>query len=322
MMQFLTAGALFLLALARVPAQRRSGGDPVFLAAVFAGTSSLLVNPGVYLVVDGLLGGTNLAKLAVNTFMVIGLWFLRTAVVTAISPEAEARALWVRYFPVVLTLVLQTAFFFLTGPQPSTTGWGQYHVNPFAALFSLMMLAFNAWSCIDIARLCLRFVPQMRRSFRIGFSMVGAGSVIGAVTMILMATGIFSRANPGLPDVVHGAANAPFPVLQLISIVLVGIGLTIPAVAGRSARKRAAVRIDSLIARVAPIREKALMNADMERILQSDATAAPQERLHRMIVEIWDSELAAGTGPSPLTDQERAYLLSIESDLNLERSHI
>jgi len=33
-------------------------------------------------------------------------------------------------------------------------------------------------------------------------------------------------------------------------------------------------------------------------------------------------EPGAGTGPSPMTDQERASLLSIETDLNLERSHI
>ena len=67
MMQFLMAGALFLLAVARVPAVARNGKDPVFLAAMFAGLSSVLGNPGVYLFTDALLGGINLAKLAVNT---------------------------------------------------------------------------------------------------------------------------------------------------------------------------------------------------------------------------------------------------------------
>lgn len=80
-----------------------------------------------------LLSGTNLAKLAVNTFMIVGLWFLRTAVVNAISPEADKRAAWIRCLPVAVTLVLQAAFFFLTGPMPSTATWGEYHQFPFAA---------------------------------------------------------------------------------------------------------------------------------------------------------------------------------------------
>ncbi|WP_427007603.1 hypothetical protein [Pseudarthrobacter sp. H2] len=319
MMHFLMAGALFLLALARVPAVARNGKDPVFLAAMFAGSSSLLGNPGVYLFTDALLGGTNLAKLAVNTFMIVGLWFLRTAVVNAISPEADKRAAWIRCLPVAVTLVLQAAFFFLTGPMPSTATWGEYHRFPFAAPFSLMMIAFIGWSCGEIAWACCRFVPRMRQSFRIGFSMVGLGSVISVVTMVLMALGILSHAFPQLTPL-HGAANAPFQMLEMFAIVLVGVGLTIPAVAGRAARRLASLRMLRTIAKIEPIRVKALKNADMARLLETDAAARPQERLHRMIVEIWDAELAAGAARSALTDGDRAYLLTVESDLNLERT--
>jgi hypothetical protein len=318
MMQFLMAGALFLLALARVPAVIRTGKDPVFLAAVFAGVSSTLTNPAVYLFTDALLGGTNLAKLAVNTLMILGLWFLRTSVVNAISPEADKRAPWIRGMPLAVTLVLQAAFFFLTGPMPSTATWGEYHQLPFAAPFSLMMIAFIVWSCGEIAWACCRFVPRMRQSFRIGFSMVGLGSAISVVTMMLMAIGILSRAFPQLTPI-HGAANAPFQLLEMLAIVLVGVGLSIPAVAGRAARRLAALRMLRTIAKVEPIRVKALKNADMERLLRTDAAARPQERLHRMIVEIWDAELAAGTGRSAMSAEDRAYLLAIESDLDLER---
>lgn len=319
MMHFMMAGALFLLALARIPAVRKNPRDPVFLAAIFAGVSSLLTNPGVYLYVDTRLGGTNLAKLAVDTFIVIGLWFLRAAVVNAVSPVADQRAAWIRCLPVAVTIALQTTFFVLAGPLPSTSSWGQYHVHPFAALFSLMMVAFNAWSCAEIARACWRFVPRMRQSFRVGFSMVGVGSTLGALTLTLMALGIFSRAYPDLPDFIHKAAKAPFLLMELVSIVLVGIGLTIPPIAGHAARRRAALRIGRLIAKVEPIREKALNNADRERVLQTDADAGPQEVLHRMIVEIWDAELAAG-GRSALTAEDRAVVLLAESEFGLERA--
>ena len=75
-----------------------------------------------------------------------------------------------------------------------------------------------------------------------------------------------------------------------------------------------------MIAKVEPIRVKALKNADMARLLKTDDAARPQERLHRMIVEIWDAELAAGAARSALTAGDRAYLLTVESDLNLERT--
>lgn len=319
MTQFLMAGALFLLALARVPAVIRTGKDLVFLAAIFAGASSLLANPAVYLFTDALLGGTNLAKLAVNTLMIVGLWYLRTAVVTAISPEADKRSRWIRSMPLAVTLVLQAAFFFLTGPLPSTATWGQYHLLPFAAPFSLTMIAFIAWSCGEIAWACCRFVPRMRQSFRIGFSMVGLGCVISVVTMILMALGILAHAFPQLTSI-HWAARAPFHLLEMFAIALVGVGLTIPAVAGRAARSRASRQMQQTIAKLEPIRLKALKNADTERLLKTDAAARPEERLHRMIVEIWDADLAAGKGQSALTDQDRAYLLSVESDLDLERT--
>jgi hypothetical protein len=108
--------------------------------------------------------------------------------------------------------------------------------------------------------------------------------------------------------------------LEMFAIVLVGVGLTLPAVAGRAARRLASLRMLRTIAKVEPIRVKALKNADMARLLETDAAARPQERLHRMIVEIWDAELAAGASRSALTPDDRAYLLTVESDLDLERT--
>jgi hypothetical protein len=315
MMQFIMAGALFLLGVARIPAIRRNGRDPVFMAAIFAGASSLLGSPNVYLAVDALLGGFNLVRLAVNTLMVIGLWYLRSAVVNAVSPDADRGRGWVRFAPLTVTLTLQAAFFFLAGPLPSTVSWGAYHRLPFAAPFSLTMIAFIAWSCGEIAWACLRFVPRMRQSFRIGFSMVGLGCVISVATMVLMALGIIAAAFQ--LQSIYWAAALPFHWLELFAIVLVGVGLTIPAVAGRTARKRAALRLDRTLAKIGAIREKALKNADMDRILRADQGALPHERLHRMIVEIWDAELAAG-GRSALTDEDRAYVLLVESEFGLE----
>lgn len=318
MTQLLMAAALFLLALARIPALIKNGRDTVFLAAAYACASSTLTNPDVYVFVDPLLGGINLTKLALNSLMMIGLWYLRTAIVDAVAPEPSRRAPWVRRLPLIVMLALQALFFILTGPTTTTTSWGvDYHYLVPGACFSLMLIAFIAWSCGEIAWACFKFVPRMRRSFRVGFSMVGLGCIISVIAITKMGMDVLASAFPALKPL-GGAAGTPFAVLEMIAIVLVGVGLTIPAVAGRVARAKTARWEQLILATVEPIRERVLMNASMDRTLEVDATALPQERLHRMIVEIWDAELAAGQDHA-LTADERDYLLTVESKLDLER---
>lgn len=323
MIQIVMAGALLLLAIARVPAMVRNGKDTVFFAAIFEAGAMVLIDPDVYSTTDDLLGGVNLIKLINSILMVLGLWFLRSAVLTAISPDYSKRNVWVRRLPLLVTVALQFLFFFLTGLLPSTATWGQYHDHLTAALFSLMVIIFVGWSCGEIAWACVRFIPKMHRSFRIGFSMVGLGCLISVYTTVSM--GLEVLRTPGLFSVAGSQSlhPQPFAVYELYAIVLVGVGLTIPAVAGRAARRRKErldQRLALIISKVEPIREKALKDSEMARLLKADTEANPQERLHRMMVEIWDAELAAGSGRSVLTEQERAYLLSLESDLDLERS--
>lgn len=317
MMHLMMAGALYVLAAARIPALRRNGHDTVFMSAVFAGTSGLLGNVPVYFFVDGLLGGINLAKLAMNSFMIIGLWYLRTAVVHAVSPDAGARSAWGSRLPLIITLALQTLFFVLTGPTASTNTWGTdyHHLLP-AALFSMMMIVFIAWSCGEIAWACFRFVPQMRRSFQVGFAMVGSGCIISVIVMAALATDALSSAFPRFAFI--SGSPIPFHLLELLAIVMVGVGLTIPAIAGRVTRRKAEIGRQITIAKVKPLRTRVLLNSNMDRILQADAAASADEQLHRMLVEIWDAELSAGAGKSALTAEERAYLLSVESSLDAE----
>jgi hypothetical protein len=312
MMQLLMAAALFLLAVARVPALRRNGRDTVFLAALFAGASSILLNPAVYVFVDRLAGGVNLAKLALNTFMIIGLWYLRNAVLHAVSPEAGTGARWVRMLPLIVTLVLQARFFALSGPTTTTVTWGwDYRHLPTAGLFAIMMTLFIAWSCAEIAYSCFKYVPRMRPAFKVGFIMVGVGCCVSVAAMVQMSILILADTFKDL-GWMKGAGAVPFSVIEMIAVVLVGVGLTIPAIAGRATRRREQRDQQLTIARVTPIRERVLQSSNLERMLEADEAADPGEHLHRMMVEIWDAELAAGPGESVLTAEEREYLLSVE----------
>lgn len=317
MTQLFMACALFALAAARVPALRRKGEDAVFMAGVFAGASSLLMVPAVYESVDAALGGINITKLALNSLMMVGLWYLRTAVLNAVSPESCSRPRWLRNLPLIAALVLQAVFFVLTGPTVTTTQWGAHYEDRLpGVLFSMTSIVFIAWTCGEIAWTCFRYVPRMSRSFKVGFTMVGAGAVISCLVMLKMAQEALAAFVPALRVFGDGDHFAPF---EMIAVVLVGVGLTIPALAGRSERRQAAARLDRTITKVEAIRNKALASADMNRFLQADTEAAPHERLHRMIVEIWDAELAAGAN-SALTDEDRTYVLLVESDFGLKRT--
>jgi hypothetical protein len=314
MIQIVMAAVLFFLAAARIPAVVRKGRDPVFLAAVFAGIASILMSPAVYAMLDGRLGGTNVVKLVLNSSMIVGLWYLRCAVLEAIMPGDTRRAL-IRTLPLALTLALQTVFFVLTGPTTTTDSWGLYHERLPAALFSTMLIMFVGWVCAGVAAACFRYIPRMRRSFKAGFTMVGAGCILGLFVSIKFTIGLLSVPVPALLAVPVPSDNF-IRLLEMITIILVGAGLTVPAMAGRIVRKRQVRWEADTLAGVEPIRARVLQNVGPERVLENDPAAPVRERLHRMIVEVWDAELASG---GTLTPGERTFLLAAEEQLDLNR---
>lgn len=316
MMQFLMAAALFLLAGARIPALLRNRTDLVFSCAVFGAVGSLLMSPAVYVPVDTALGGMNLVKLVLNSLMIISLWYLRLAAYAAIAPEAGGRrSWWTRTLPLTLTLTLQTAFFLLTGPTITTPAWGIYEDRFPALLFSLMLTLFICSMSAEIAVICFRYVPRMSRSFRVGFSMLGAGCIMGFLVMAEMCLSLLARHLTFLAILVR--PDFPYHQLELVATVLAGAGLTIPAVAGRAARRSLHRWNTETLARVESIWAKALRSTSLDRTLEADPQAPVQDRLHRMIVEIWDADLAADTSATFLTAEERSYLLSVEAKLHI-----
>jgi hypothetical protein len=249
-----------------------------------------------------------------HSAFIIGLWYLRRAVLEAIMPSDTRRVL-VRSLPLTVTLALQLIFFVLTGPTTTTDSWALYHNRLAAALFSTVLIAFIGWVCCGVAVACFRYIPRMRRSFTVGFTMVGIGCVVGMLVMVRFTIGLLSAPVPAL-ETVPMPSHAAIGVLEMLTAILVGTGLTIPAIAGRTGRKRQARWEADTLAGVEPIRERILQHAGADRLLESDPAAPTGERLHRMIVEVWDAELASG---GTLTTQERTFLLAAEEQLDLNR---
>jgi hypothetical protein len=314
--QLLMAAALAVLAAARLPVLIRHRKDTVFVAAGCACGAALLTNPGVYVFVDHALSGINLTRLLMQALMVTGLWFLRRALLQAVAPNGAEGIL--RQLPLYTALSLLVILFLLIGPTSTTTSWGdQFEGILVAALFSFTGIVFVAWVCGEIAVVCLAHLRTLQGAFRIGFTMVSAGCSIGCLTMTLMSIGVLARAIPALAPL-HWRDPDGYRVLELASIALVGVGLTITAVRGHRARLRIARWERNALTHVAPIRENALNEAGLKGTLECDDSAPVQDRLHRMIVEIWDAELAAGTGRTVLTPEQRTYLLDVERTLDLE----
>jgi hypothetical protein len=312
--QLVAAAVLFVLAAARIPAMMRNRRDTVFLSALFAGAGSVLMSPAVYAAVDAHIGGFNLAKLALHSLMIFSLWYLRRSVLEAIVPAGTRRALVVS-LPLTLTLALELMFFVLTGPTTTTDSWGLYHERLAAALFSAVLIAYIGWVCFGVSVACFRYIPRMRRSFKVGFTMVGAASVLALFVTIKFTIGLLSVPIPALLAV-PVPPDAVIRIVEMLTLILGGAGLTVPAVAGHIRLKRQARWAADTLAGVEPIRDRVLQHAGGDRLLESDPAAPTGERLHRMIVEVWDAELASG---GTLTAQERTFLLAAEEQFDLNR---
>ncbi|MDF9752760.1 hypothetical protein [Arthrobacter sp. ES3-54] len=314
MIQLVAAAVLFVLAAARIPAMMRNRRDTVFLSALFAGAGSVLMSPAVYAAVDAHIGGINLAKLALHSSMIFSLWYLRRSVLEAIVPAGTRRALVVS-LPLTLTLALELMFFVLTGPTTTTDSWGLYHERLPAALFSAVLIAYTGWVCFGVAVACFRYIPRMRRSFKVGFTMVGAASVLALFVTIKFTIGLLFVPIPALLAI-PVPSDTIIRVVEMLTLILGGAGLTVPAVAGHTRLKRQARWATDTLAGVEPIRDRVLQHAGADRLLESDPAAPTGERLHRMIVEVWDAELASG---GTMTAQERTFLLAAEEQLDLNR---
>ncbi|MER5766063.1 hypothetical protein, partial [Streptomyces sp. NPDC002082] len=273
MIQLLAAAVLFVLAGARIPAMMRNRRDTVFLSALFAGAGSVLMSPAVYAAVDAHIGGINLAKLALHFSMIFSLWYLRRSVLEAIVPAGTRRALVVS-LPLTLTLALELTFFVLTGPTTTTDSWGLYHERLPAALFSAVLIAYIGWVCFGVAVACFRYIPRMRRSFKVGFTMVGAASVLALFVTIKFTIGLLSVPIPALLAV-PVPSDTIIRVVEMLTLILGGAGLTVPAVAGHTRLKRQARWAADTLAGVEPIRDRDLGLAEL-RVVGGDPVVGAQ----------------------------------------------
>lgn len=308
------AAVLYLLGAARIHVVLNNKRDRVFNAAALAGTGALLTNPQVYVFADGLLGGENWARWAMHALMAFGLWQLRCAITEAVAQDNGQRDRF-GAAPMYITVVLQTLFFLMIVKKPTTTNFvDTFNTQPSGAAFYSMVIVFIGWVCAEIASACFRFVPKMHGVFKVAFSMVFVGSSLGIAAAAVMLCDALSHVITALAPI-NFHTTPLYVVIQLIPIGLCGIGLTLPVLAGRVQKARNARWETETHAVVADLRNRVLSKVGSERTLGTHANTGTKDSLHRMVVEIWDAELASADDPA-LDSKERTYLLDVERRLN------
>ncbi len=308
------AAVLYLLGAARIHVVLNNKRDRVFNAAALAGTGALLTNPHVYVFADELVGGQNWARWALHTLMALGLWQLRCAITEAVAQDNGHRDRF-GAAPMYITVGFQTLFFLMIVKEPTTTNFvDTFNAQPSGAAFYSMVIIFIGWVCAEITTACFRFVPKMHGVFKVAFSMVFLGSALGIAAAAVMLCDALSHVIPALASM-NFHTTPLYVVIQLIPIGLCGVGLTLPALAGRVQKARKTRWETEAHAVVADLRNRVLSKVGSERTLGTNTSTTTKDSLHRMIVEIWDAELASSDGPA-LRSEERTYLLDVERRLN------
>lgn len=150
---------------------------------------SLTLNiDAVYLTVDSVLGARNITDLIANALLMIGLYFLFCAVIGAVWPAAAGVVQWpLRWFLGASLVVLIVMFFFIHAPISSTTFMNDYGNQPAAAAYSILQFVFIGVVTGTGAAVCGAYAWRMNRwSYRIGFSLIGIGSVFAVALSILV----------------------------------------------------------------------------------------------------------------------------------------
>ncbi|WP_026536274.1 hypothetical protein [Arthrobacter sp. H14] len=306
---------LFILAAIRLRPLIRKGSDTVFMAAVVEGVGMGINIDAVYTWLDPLLGGQNLTNLISHILVIGGLWFLRSAILDSVAPEAGSIYRITSILPLTATLVAHAVLFFLSDLPVTAASFNEtYGDQTTVAMYTCLSMLYIAWVTAETGLACLRYVPQMRASFRVGFTVLGAGcaaAMTAALSQIIFVMGKHFDFLAPLGDV----TATLYETCQSLSILLIGIGLIIPPAAASVTKRRTDAWHRQANEKMAAIWDR-LREVTKERQSLPVDTISGSELTYRLLVEIRDSQLMAGEA-SPLTDEELAYVDEVEGKLDV-----
>ncbi len=311
------AGFLVMLVIAQLLRFRHRQDHSVLYSAAAIAVSLTLNIDAVYVAVDGVLGGRNVADLIANALLMIGLYFLFRAVIGAAwKTGAEALRTPLRWFLVASVAVLIVTFFFIDAPRSSTTFMIDYGAQPTAAVYSILQFVFIGLVTGTGAYVCAAYAWRMNRwSYRIGFSLIGVGCVFAVALSVLVIA--MDVAHVSGHDATLRSLQSWYWLLYAPALISMSIGAAIPAVAGWAASIRQRRRLTRLLAPLEQIWQQ--VNAARYQLPASPTAAESSivERVHRMNIEVRDALLRRPDVETTLSADQLALLETV--DRNLKR---
>lgn len=291
--------ALWVLVLSRLGPFLRNRGDLVFCAALAGAAAAALMVPAVS---DAVFGGGGAAVPTVGSLVMLALGLVRAAIIRAVVHPTDQTP--VLHRGLLQTAAAMTAYCVayvcaaLVGAVPlrGLPAFPEAEVDVGVFVFTTTLSLYVIFATVQIATVCLRYVPQMASQlFRAGFSTVALGcgfAVAGMVANVAREAGDLTSIGLDAAP----ALQASFAWFAGCAGVLLPLGLAIPSLTRWAEtlqvyERYCLLRLDRVWRRAADANlVMDVLTAPLNGVISRD----PRPRLHRALVEILDSELAAG----------------------------
>ncbi|MDQ4504511.1 hypothetical protein [Sinomonas sp. ASV322] len=298
--------AVWLLVLSRLGPCLRHRGDLVFFVALPAALAATVNHPAVSRAIDAAVGFAGISSLLSGTLIMLAFGLFRSAIVKAVVAADKQE-------PVLRRGLLQTTAAItvycvafgcaaIAGAVTASLSPDHVSVDP-ASQSDVGVFVFMATMCVymiaastEVALVCVKYLPRMTSAlFRVGFGAVAVGCGIAVVALAAkLVRQVIVLTYVGLDY--ESLLQSTFDALQALAALFIAFGLMLPAMSGRVTAWQVYERYRLL--RLHRLwRRTVLANVVIDSVsipLKGVISRNPRARLHRALVEILDSDLAAG----------------------------
>lgn len=324
-MDVVPAIALWVLTAVRLPAARAPHRGSVFRATILAAVACTLYVPAVYFFVDPLLGGRNRVGLLTLVSLLLGFWQFRTAILIAAVTNDQVRRHQIAFgrWATGIACAAVTAGFLSSRVDATDQNLPlTYGDQPGMVVFLLTGSGFIIWICVDIARVCHRYIPQMHaRAFRSAFTLIAAGCLLFTLVLLdRLLYGAVARSEGESSDSAT-ALTTFYWVGETLAVLLVSTGLFLPRLSVRAKHGAFGLRVRLHLLQVGPVWNRVTSSQghlilEKNRISRLSALARhPETQLHRRLVEIRDCEMASRDTNRRLSAHDRSVVERAEKAL-------
>lgn len=314
MIQMLVAALLWVLVASLLIIRRKRADRSITRAAIAIAVAMTFNVDAVYLTVDPLLGGTNIATLISDAVLMIGLFFLGRAVMHTgeYRPRIVRLALGLPILLLSLAAIVG-AFSFIYRSHSTTRFMVDLGAQPATAIYSIINFTYAGIVVATMLALAARQFRNGDGVHRVPAALLTIGSAF-AVALCLDVILMDIAHATGRLGLVHTLQSAYSP-LSLLTFLFLCAGFAAQPAIRRAQHYARARRTAALAAHIEPLWERATrVRPGLSHVEPRAASDDPEARLHRKIVEICDAVID-GRVSFALTDDEGALLQAAEQHL-------